>query len=188
MSEARIEGPAERAEWLRREIERHNALYYERARPEISDQEFDALFRELRDLEAKHPELRTEDSPTQRIGGRPGQGFSQIRHAVPMLSLDNLFAKEGLDGLRKFVHSVSRALPGEILDWLVEPKVDGVAINLRYEQGVLVTGATRGDGEIGDDIGRNLKTVRAIPLRLKGAAPAVLEVRGEVFMTLSGFA
>ena len=188
MSEARIEGPAERAEWLRREIERHNALYYERARPEISDQEFDALFRELRDLEEKHPELGTEDSPTQRIGGRPSQGFSQIRHAVPMLSLDNLFAKEGLDGLRKFVNSVSRALPGQALDWLVEPKVDGVAINLRYEQGVLVTGATRGDGEIGDDIGRNLKTLRAIPLRLKGAAPAVLEVRGEVFMTLSGFA
>ncbi|HEU4678578.1 MAG TPA: NAD-dependent DNA ligase LigA, partial [Terrimicrobiaceae bacterium] len=173
---------------MRKEIERHNTLYYERARPEISDQEFDALFSELRELEEKHPELRTGDSPTQRIGGRPSHGFSQVRHAVPMLSLDNLFAKEGLDGLRKFVHSVSRALPGEILDWLVEPKVDGVAINLRYEYGVLAMGATRGDGEIGDDISRNLKTVRAIPLRLEGAAPAVLEVRGEVFMTLSGFA
>ena len=187
MSEAEIKSPAQRAEWLRREIERHNALYYDEARPEISDQQFDALFRELRDLEEKHPELTSEDSPTQRIGGRPSQGFSQVRHAVPMLSLENLFAKEGLEGLRRFVSSVSRALPGEPLEWLVEPKVDGVAISLRYEDGVLATGATRGDGEIGDDIGRNLKTVRAIPLRLKGPAPRVMEVRGEVFMTLSGF-
>lgn len=187
MSEAETKSPAQRAEWLRREIERHNALYYGEARPEISDQQFDALFRELRDLEEKHPEITSEDSPTQRIGGRPSQGFSQVRHAVPMLSLENLFAKEGLEGLRRFVSSVSRALPGEPLEWLVEPKVDGVAISLRYEEGVLATGATRGDGEIGDDISRNLKTVRAIPLRLKGPAPHVMEVRGEVFMTLSGF-
>ena len=187
MSESRIETPAQRAEWLRKEIERHNTLYYEQARPEISDQQFDALFRELRDLEERHPEIVTEDSPTQRIGGRPSEGFSQIRHAVPMLSLENLFAKEGLEGLRKFVGSVARAVPGEALEWLVEPKIDGVAISLRYEHGLLVNGATRGDGEIGDDISRNLKTVRAIPLRLKGSAPAVIEVRGEVFMTLSGF-
>ncbi len=187
MSEPRIEAPAHRAKWLRKEIERHNTLYYEQARPEISDQQFDTLFRELRDLEEMHPEIVTEDSPTQRIGGRPSEGFSQIRHAVPMLSLENLFAKEGLEGLRKFVSSVARAVPGEALEWLVEPKVDGVAISLRYEHGLLISGATRGDGETGDDIGRNLKTVRAIPLRLKGRAPAVIEVRGEVYMTLSGF-
>jgi DNA ligase (NAD+) len=187
MSEPRSETPAQRAKWLRSEIERHNTLYYDKARPEISDAEFDALFRELRDLEKKHPEIATEDSPTQRVGGTPSQGFSQVRHAVPMLSLENLFAKDGLEGLRKFVGSVARALPGEQLEWLVEPKVDGVAISLRYEEGVLVTGATRGDGEVGDDISRNLKTVRAIPLRLKGQVPSVIEVRGEIFITSSGF-
>ncbi|HEY5814393.1 MAG TPA: hypothetical protein VIT23_17270, partial [Terrimicrobiaceae bacterium] len=127
---------------MRTEIERHNALYYDKARPEISDQEFDALFRELRDLEAKHPELASEDSPTQRVGGLPSEGFLQVRHAIPMLSLENLFAKEGLEGLRKFLASVARALPGEKLEWLVEPKIDGVAISLRYENGVLITGAT----------------------------------------------
>lgn len=188
MAEPQIETAGQRAEWLRKEIERHNALYYDQARPEISDQQFDALFRELRDLEQMHPEIATEDSPTQRVGGKPSQGFAQVRHPMPMLSLDNLFAKEGLDGLRKFVSSVAKALPGESLDWLVEPKVDGVAISLRYEQGLFVTGATRGDGEIGDDISRNLKTIRAIPLRLKGPGPSILEVRGEVFMTLSTFA
>jgi DNA ligase (NAD+) len=187
MAEPQIEAAAERAQWLRKEIERHNALYYDRARPEISDPEFDALFRELRNLEQTHPELTTADSPTQRVGGKPSQGFAQVRHAMPMLSLDNLFAKEGLDGLRKFISSVAKAVPGEPLDWLVEPKVDGVAISLRYEQGVLITGATRGDGEIGDEITRNLKTVRAIPLRLKGEVPSILEVRGEVFMTLAVF-
>ncbi|HET9523723.1 MAG TPA: NAD-dependent DNA ligase LigA, partial [Terrimicrobiaceae bacterium] len=119
----------------------------------------------------------------------PSKGFRQVRHAIPMLSLDNLFAKEGLEGLRKFVASVARAVPGESLEWLIEPKIDGVAIGLRYEHGVLVIGATRGDGETGDDITQNLKTVRAIPLRLRGVAiPSVLEVRGEVYMTSSGFA
>ena len=187
MAEPQIEAAAQRAEWLRREIERHNALYYDQARPEISDQQFDALFRELRDLEQKHPEIATADSPTQRVGGKASQGFAQVRHAMPMLSLENLFAKEGLDGLRKFTSSVAKAVAGEPLDWLVEPKVDGVAISLRYEGGVFLTGATRGDGEIGDDITRNLKTVRAIPLRLKGAVPSTLEVRGEVFMNLAVF-
>jgi DNA ligase (NAD+) len=187
MSETETVDWAQRARWLRKEIERHNALYYDKASPEISDQEFDALFRELRELEESHPELASEDSPTHRVGGRPSQGFAQVRHAIPMLSLENLFAKEGLDGLRRFVGSVSRALPGESLEWLVEPKIDGVAINLRYDESVLVTGATRGDGEVGDDITRNLKTVRAIPLRLKEAVPSALEVRGEVFMTSSGF-
>ena len=178
MPEQENESPHRRAEWLRRQIEHHNQLYYEEAKPEISDQEFDTLFRELRDLELTRPELATADSPTQRVAGRPSQGFSQVRHAVPMLSLDNLFAKEGLEGLRKFVASVARALPGESLEWLVEPKVDGVAISLRYEDGVLVTGATRGDGETGDDITQNLRTVRAIPLRLRGTTiPSVLEVR-----------
>ena len=189
MPEQETEEPSRRAEWLRSQIERHNRLYYEEARQEISDQEYDVLFRELRDLEEKYPDLATADSPTRRVGGKPSKGFRQVRHAMPMLSLDNLFAKEGLDGLRKFVASVARAVPGESLEWLVEPKIDGVAIGLRYEHGVLVIGATRGDGETGDDITQNLKTVRAIPLRLRGEAiPSVLEVRGEVYMTSSGFA
>jgi DNA ligase (NAD+) len=189
MPEQETEEPSRRAEWLRSQIERHNRLYYEDARPEISDQAYDLLFRELSDLEERYPDLATADSPTRRVGGKPSKGFAQVRHALPMLSLDNLFAKEGLEGLRKFVASVARALPGESLEWLVEPKIDGVAIGLRYERGVLVIGATRGDGETGDDITQNLKTVRAIPLRLRGEAiPSVLEVRGEVHMTSSGFA
>ncbi len=178
---------------LRRELEDHNRRYYEEAAPTISDAEYDALFRELSDLEAAHPELLTADSPTQRVGGKPLAGFTQVRHAVPMLSLDNLFAKkEGLDGVRKFVASVENelrkkdALPADPLSWLVEPKVDGVAVSLRYERGVLSVGATRGDGETGDDITANLRTIRELPLRLD-RAPAVLEVRGEVYMPVAGF-
>ncbi len=171
---------------LRHEIEEHDRRYYVEARPTISDAEYDALFRELRDLEAAHPDLVTPDSPTQRVGGKPSAGFRQVRHAMPMLSLDNLFAKDGIDGLRKFVASVEKAVPGEPLEWLVEPKVDGVAMSLRYEDGAFVTGATRGDGEKGDDITDNLRTIRAIPLHLHNA-PTVLEVRGEVFMTAEGF-
>jgi DNA ligase (NAD+) len=116
MSEQEKEDFKRRAQRLRTEIERHNRLYYDQAAPEISDAEFDQLFRELRELEEAHPDLATADSPTHRVGGKPSQGFSQIRHAVPMLSLDNLFAKDGLEGLRKFVASVARALPGEALN------------------------------------------------------------------------
>ncbi len=171
---------------LRQEIEEHDRRYYVEARPTISDQEYDALFRELRALETAHPELVTPDSPTQRVGGKATDGFQQVRHAVPMLSLDNLFAKEGLDGLKKWITSVEKLLPGEPLEWLVEPKVDGLAVSLRYEDGRLVTGATRGDGEMGDDITENLRTIRAIPLHLKGA-PDILEVRGEVYMPIEAF-
>ena len=171
---------------LRQEIEEHDRRYYVEARPTISDPEYDALFRELRALEAAHPELVTADSPTQRVGGKATDGFQQVRHAVPMLSLDNLFAKEGLDGLKKWITSVEKLLPGESLEWLVEPKVDGLAVSLRYEDGRLVTGATRGDGETGDDITDNLRTIRAIPLHLKGA-PDILEVRGEVYLPVEAF-
>ncbi len=178
---------------LRHELEQHNRRYYEDAAATISDAEYDALFRELIDLEAAHPALLTADSPTQRVGGRPLAGFTQVRHAEPMLSLDNLFAKkEGIDGVRKFVASVenelrkSDSLPAERLSWLVEPKVDGVAVSLRYERGILAVGATRGDGETGDDITANLRTIRQLPLRLD-SAPAVLEVRGEIYMPIAGF-
>src|SRR5215210_1940595 len=140
----------QRIDRLRRQLEEHNRRYYEEAAPLISDAQYDALFRELRELEEAHPELLTPDSPTQRVGGRPLAGFQQVRHAVPMLSLDNLFAKkDGIEGVRKFVGSVENelrkkeALPAEPLSWLVEPKVDGVAVSLRFEKGAFVLGATR---------------------------------------------
>ena len=173
---------------LRQELEEHNRRYYDQATPSISDQEYDALFRELQALEAAHPELITPDSPTQRVGEKATAGFKQVRHAVPMLSLDNLFAKDGIEALRKWIVSVEKMLPGEKLEWHVEPKIDGLAINLRYEDGLFKTGATRGDGETGDDITENLKTLRSVPLRLLGKkAPEVLEARGEVYLPVAGF-
>ena len=179
---------------LRTEIEEHNRRYYEEAAPTISDADYDQLLRDLRELEEAHPEFASPDSPTQRVGGRPLTGFKSVPHAVPMLSLDNVFARDGIDAIRKFVTSVENelrkndALPAEPLDWLVEPKIDGVAMSLRYENGIFVQGATRGDGETGDDITENLKTVRSIPLKLKGAhTPEVLEVRGEVYLPIASF-
>ena len=179
---------------LRAELEDHNRRYYEQAAPTVSDAEYDALFRELRDLEDAHPEFQSPDSPTQRVGGKALDGFAKVAHRVPMLSLDNLFAKEGIEGLRKFVVSVEKLLPGEPLEWLVEPKIDGVAVSLRYENGKLVSGATRGDGDTGDDITANLRTIRSVPLRIRSNAaapaaepPSLLEVRGEVYMTTAGF-
>ena len=171
---------------LRREIEEHDRRYYVEARPTISDADYDALFRELRAHEAAHPELISPDSPTQRVGGKATAGFKQVRHAMPMLSLDNLFAKDGLDALKKWIVSVEKLLPGESLEWLVEPKIDGLAVNLRYERGRFVTGATRGDGEMGDDITENLKTIRAIPLHIADERD-VIEVRGEVYLPVVAF-
>ncbi|MES2572668.1 MAG: NAD-dependent DNA ligase LigA, partial [Verrucomicrobiota bacterium] len=185
--------PSAKIARLRQELEEHNRRYYEEAAPTVSDAEYDALFRELRELEEAHPEFATSDSPTRRVGGRPLLGFKPVRHAVPMLSLDNLFAKkDGIDGVRKFEVSVENelrrkgAFPAEPLTWMVEPKVDGVAISLRYENGIFTVGATRGDGETGDDITENLRTIRSLPLRLK-KAPAVIEVRGEVYMPTAAF-
>jgi len=188
--------PSARIQKLRKELEEHNRRYYEQAAPSVSDADYDALFRELLELEEAHPSLRSPDSPTQRVGGRPLDGFTQVRHAVPMLSLDNLFAKkDGAEGIRKFVVSVENelrrrdALPAEPLSWLVEPKVDGVAISLRYEKGIFTTGATRGDGETGDEITANLRTIRSLPLRLNASPnlPDVLEVRGEVYLPNAAF-
>jgi DNA ligase (NAD+) len=183
--------PAARIAQLREEIRGHDRRYYEEAAPSITDLQYDALFRELRALEEAHPELLTPDSPTQRVGGQPLSGFQAVRHLVPMLSLDNLFSKEGPEAVRKWIVSVEKLLPGEPLEWLVEAKIDGVAVSLRYEHGELVCGATRGNGETGDDITQNLKTIRSIPLRLtapkKGALPERFEVRGEVYMPLAGF-
>ncbi len=176
-----------RIDHLRREIERHNDLYYNQAQPEISDREYDALYQELEQRESQFPDLITPDSPTQRVGGRPLEAFESVRHAVPMMSLSNTYSK---DALRKYDTRIRKRVPDESFGYILEPKIDGVAVNLRYENGRLVLGATRGDGETGDDITANLKTVRSIPLKLKRRKniPNVLEVRGEVYMTKDGFA
>ena len=184
--EEHVQNPAEarqRAEFLRAELERHNRLYYVEARPEISDREFDRLLRELQDLEAAHPDLATPDSPTQRVGGEPLAGFRQVKHAVPMMSLDNTYSVEEM---REFDARIRKALGVESVDYVLEPKVDGVSISLRYENGVLATAATRGDGKTGDDVTANAKTIRAIPLRIPSAAP-VFEVRGEVYLGKAAF-
>jgi DNA ligase (NAD+) len=168
------------AEQLRAEIDRHNRLYYVEAAPEISDREFDRLLKRLEAIEAEHPELVTDDSPTRRVGGAPLPHFESVEHAVPMLSIDNTY---DYDEVREWDARVRKGLnPDEPLRYVVELKVDGVAVSLRFEQGRLAQGATRGDGTRGDLITANLRTVRNVPLKLDGA-PEVLEVRGEVYMT-----
>jgi DNA ligase (NAD+) len=169
---------------LAAEVRRHDEAYYVHARPVISDQEYDRLYRELLDLEKQFPELVTPESPTQRVGGAPISEFKPVQHLTPMLSLDNTYSQAEV---REFVHRVQRILPNETLEWIVEPKVDGVAMNLRYQRGQFILGATRGDGTTGDDITENLRTIRNLPLRLKGEVPDLLEVRGEVYMTRTGF-
>lgn len=174
-----------RARELRREIARHDRLYYEEAAPEITDREYDSLLRELVDLEAAHPELRTPDSPTQRVAGKPLEGFEQVRHRVPMQSLDNTYSLQEAD---EFMARVERLLPGIKLAWTIEPKVDGVAISLTYRDGLLELAATRGDGTTGDDVTQNVRTIRSIPLRLEGDVPGLVEIRGEVYLPKKKFA
>lgn len=173
---------------LRRELNRHNRLYYVEARPEISDREYDALYRELRDLEEQFPDLVTPDSPTRRIGDEPLKEFKSVRHLLPMMSLDNTY---DFDELRDFDGRVKKLLPGEEIEYVIEPKVDGVSVSLRYENGVFTLGATRGDGTTGDDITANLRTIRSIPLTLNRAPnrnpPPLLEVRGEAYLPVEGF-
>ncbi|HHW77439.1 MAG TPA: NAD-dependent DNA ligase LigA [Xanthomonadaceae bacterium] len=179
-----------RAAELREQINRHDYRYYVLDDPEIPDAEYDRLLRELRELETAHPELIVPDSPTQRVGGAPLAAFQTIRHAVPMLSLDNAFTIEDVaDFDRRVRERLGDALPaGATVAYAAEPKLDGLAVSLRYEDGLLVRGATRGDGHTGEDITANLRTVRALPLRLVGEGwPRVLEVRGEVFMPRAGF-
>jgi DNA ligase (NAD+) len=175
-----------RIDWLRREIRKHDILYYVRNQPEISDQQYDELFAELKKLEAEHPELVTPDSPTQRVSGRPLEGFKTIRHVVPMLSVDNTYSA---DELRAFDARVRKQLGTTDYDYVVELKIDGLAVNLRYENGRLATAATRGDGEVGDDVTTNIRTIRSIPLVLTDGekVPTVLEVRGEVYMPTKSF-
>jgi DNA ligase (NAD+) len=176
---------AARAEFLRTELHRHNRLYYVEAKPVISDKEFDLLLRELQDIETQFPDLLTPDSPTQRVGGAPIDGFTQIRHTVPMMSLDNTYSEGELSD---FFARLQKGLGREKIDCVIEPKVDGVAITIRYENGVLKHGATRGDGQTGDDVTNNLKTIQRLPLRLPKDGPQTFEVRGEVFMPKAVFA
>jgi DNA ligase (NAD+) len=173
--------PQERVNELRRLIDYHNYKYYVDAKPEISDREYDRLYSELTKLEEAHPELVTPDSPTQRVGGQPIEGFVTVRHREPMMSIDNTYSP---DELREFDRRVRKLLGGESVQYVVELKIDGVAISLTYENGLFTVGATRGDGERGDDVTHNLKTVHGLPLRLRSDhPPALLEARGEVYMT-----
>jgi DNA ligase (NAD+) len=174
-----------RIEDLREQVRYHNRRYHIDDAPEISDAEYDALYAELEALEADHPELVTPDSPTQRVGGEPLEGFEEVRHAVPMLSLANARKTEDL---REWDARVRRLLgPDEEPRYVTELKIDGLAVSLRYEDGRFARGATRGNGTVGEDVTQNLRTVRAIPDRLDDEPPGVLEPRGEVFMTLENF-
>lgn len=190
MSDSRS-GVAQRLQVLREAIESHNFAYFVLDEPTVPDAEYDRLMRQLQALEAEHPALVTPDSPTQRVGARPAGQFGEVEHHVPMLSLDNVFSEpELLDfdrRVRDRLHAAGEA--AEEVEYIAEPKLDGTAISLRYEHGRLVLGATRGDGSTGEDVTHNVRTIRAVPLRLRGRRPpAVLEVRGEVFMPREGFA
>jgi DNA ligase (NAD+) len=179
--------PKNQIEQLRTEIRRHDRLYYVLNQPEISDREYDRLFAELKDLEAKHPELITHQSPTQRVAGEPLAGFANVRHDAAMLSIDNTYNPEEL---RAFDERVAKGLDSRDYDYVVELKIDGVAISLRYEGGILTQAATRGDGRVGDDATANVRTIKSVPLELTAAdnLPDVLEVRGEVYMPKTAFA
>lgn len=180
------ESPKQKAKRLREEIERHNYLYYVLDKPEITDEEWDKMFRELVALESEHPELRTADSPTQRVGAKPSSKFASHKHIVPMLSLDNAF---GLDELGEFDARVRKALgiTDESVEYIGEPKFDGLSLSITYENGVLKVASTRGDGEEGEDVTPNARTIRSIPLRLRTEVEGVIEVRGEVLLDRAEF-
>jgi DNA ligase (NAD+) len=180
---------ARRVEELRAELDRHNHLYHVEAKPLISDREYDRLMQELIDLESAHPELASPDSPTQRVGGDVQDALKPVRHAVPMMSIDNTYDEEGV---RAFDERVRKGLGGEQPAYVLEPKIDGASVSLRYEGGKLVLAATRGRGNVGDDITVNARTIKSIPLSLrrdgaKAAPPQVVEVRGEVYMDNDDF-
>ncbi len=173
-----------RALELRCQIEHHNYQYYVMDAPDISDQEYDALLRELQRLETEYPSLITPDSPTQRVGAEPLKAFGVVKHRRPLLSLGNAFTKEEL---RDWYKRIVKLLPGEKLSFVCEHKMDGLAIALTYDNGQFVTGATRGDGEEGENVTQNLRTIRSLPLKVSGGAPKLFEVRGEVFLPIANF-
>lgn len=175
---------ADRVAELRRQLDEANHRYFVLDDPAIPDIDYDRMMRELQALEAAYPELLSEESPTQRVGAQISRGFAEVRHELPMLSLGNAFAESEVE---EFVARIVREIEEPEPEFSVEPKLDGLAISLRYESGVFVRGATRGDGSSGEDVSANLRTVRAIPLRLRGSPPSVLEVRGEVYMPREAF-
>src|SRR3989441_4732547 len=158
---------AKRIAQLREEIRKHDRLYYEEAAPLISDRDYDRLYKQLFDLETQFPDLVTPDSPTQRVGGKPLKAFEQVSHLIPMLSLDNTYSEEEV---ANFYKRITRLLPNERIPVVIEPKVDGVAVSLIYENGKLRQAATRGDGNVGDDITQNIRTIRSVPERLRNGA------------------
>ena len=179
---------ARRAAELRETVARHDHLYHVRDAPEIPDAEYDRLFAELLALEAAHPELAEPDSPTQRVGGAPAEGFAEVAHEVPMLSLANAFEESEVADFDRRVRERLDLPEGEEVEYVAETKLDGVAVSLRYEHGRLAVAATRGDGTRGEDVTGNVRTVRSIPLRLAGDGyPESLEVRGEVYLPFDRF-
>lgn len=172
--------PASEIKRLCEEIRRHDRKYYVEAAPEIADHQYDRLVERLKELEAAHPDLIAPDSPTQRVGDQPVKGLPTVEHRVPMLSIENTYR---IEELKKYGDRVAKLLPGEAIEWVVELKVDGVAVSLIYERGQLTRGVTRGDGRKGNDITHNVRTIKSIPLRLAGEhIPPLLEVRGEIYM------
>ena len=182
MADSRVEAEAAS---LRDELNRHNHLYHVLNRPEVSDAQYDALFRELREIEVANPDLVTPDSPTQRVGAEPAEGFVQAEHPVPMLSLGNAFNEEELVAWHR---RVAGLLETDAFDMVCELKYDGLAVALTYENGVLARGATRGNGSVGEEVTRNLRTIKSVPLRFMGEAPERFEARGEVLFPRSAFA
>lgn len=177
--------PAARAEDLRRQLEHHNYRYHVLDDPEVSDAEYDRLLNELKQIEAENPDLITPDSPTQRVGATPVSELQEAVHTTPMLSLDNAFTDEDLINFDRRVRE--RLETEKVIEYVAEPKLDGLAMSFRYEHGKLVRAATRGDGMKGEDVTHNVRTIKAVPTQLRGKAPDVIDVRGEVFMTLAGF-
>lgn len=176
----------QQVENLRNEIDEHNYRYYVLDNPSISDAEYDELFKKLKHLEEKYPELITLDSPTQRVGAKPLKAFSEVQHEIPMLSLENAFSDEDVHAFNQRVRE--RLKTSHIIEYTCEPKLDGLAVSIRYEKGILVQAATRGDGTTGEDITENIRTIPSVPLHLRGKNfPDVLEVRGEVYMSKKGF-
>ena len=173
-----------RADELRKELNYHNHRYYVLDDPVITDGDYDLLIRELRELEEQYPELLAFDSPTQRTGAAPSAAFSQVQHRPPMLSLANAFNPEDLE---QWYRRTKSLVDGADFDLVCELKIDGLAVNLSYEEGVFVQGATRGDGAVGEDVTRNLRTVRTIPISLLNEKPPYLEVRGEVYLPVAEF-
>ena len=173
---------------LREQLNKHNYRYYVLDDPEVPDAEYDRLFQQLKSLEAEHPSLITPESPTQRVGGAPLAAFKQVQHELPMLSLDNAFNAEDMQEFnRRIVDRLAYPADTEI-GYACEPKLDGIAISLLYENGVLIRGLTRGDGSTGEDITLNVRTIPTIPLKLSGSDyPERLEVRGEIYMPKAGF-